>query len=129
MSFAQSFNRLRDNLDDWCTCINDETEETSERFIRHLYALVVGNGLTWIYPHFATDGEGEITFEWYIERGSLTFFITPGSVSFLRAWGYRIHRDMKEGTNPTDQELIDMWRVFFAGNDPDFEATYMEAIE
>ena len=95
--------------------IDQQTIKFAEQFIKHLYDLILTNGLTWLSPHVGTDGAGEVSFEWWRNQNVLTIFVNPsGQIEYLKAWGPHIWREMEEGDSPTDQELLNLWQWLFA---------------
>jgi len=94
--------------------IDRHTVELAKQFTRRIYSIIVKNELTWETPHVATDGEGEVSLEWWHRRKALTIFIDPsGQIEYLKAWGPHIWREMEDGTNPADEELLNLWRWLF----------------
>lgn len=90
--------------------IDKQTIRFAEQYLKHVREVVVSNALRWELPHVTTEGEGEVSLEWWQNDKVLTLFIdSPEQVGYLKAWGPHIWREMEEGANPTDQELLNLW--------------------
>lgn len=62
-------------------------------------------------PHVSSDGEGGITFEWWMGSRSLTLFArADGSSGQLLAWGPDIREEMESIEQPTDAQIRSYWR-------------------
>jgi hypothetical protein len=93
------------------TPITEETLECALLFINRFFELLRFFRHQLRKPHVATEGTGEVSLGWWYGDKSLTFFINPtGETEYLKAWGANIYNDMEEGFNPTDHQLIDLWR-------------------
>ena len=86
------------------------TIAAAKSFILRFWFVVNTQLGTWQSPHVASDGTGEVTFEWWHNTYSLTFFVGPGqAISYLTAWGLHMWDEMDEGDNPTSQNLVEIW--------------------
>ena len=86
------------------------TIAAAKSFILRFWFVVNAQLGTWQSPHVASDGTGEVTFEWWHNTYSLTFFVGPGqAISYLTAWGLHMWDEMDEGDNPTSQNLVEIW--------------------
>lgn len=94
--------------------IEQPTLQYAEQFLRHHHQLILGSNLAWKIPHFATEGEGEVTLEWWNNGKVLTIFVnTSGHIEYLRAWGPNIWNDMEDSEDPTDGVLSNLWQWLF----------------
>lgn len=95
--------------------INEQTVQYAEQFLNRIYHLTSSYSLEWVAPHISTEGEGEVTFEWWHDGRVVTFFVNPsGDIEYLCAWGPHIWDEMEERENPSDTELKDLWQWLFA---------------
>ena len=100
---------IRRNELDWETVSNSTIVE-AKTFILRFWHLVTSRLADWDSPHVASDGNGEVTFEWWQGSHTLTFFVQPdGIVSCLTSWGYHIWDEMDEIVEPSDDDLIKIW--------------------
>jgi hypothetical protein len=68
------------------TEINENTILITEEFIERLYYLIISSALPWYSPHVTTEGEGEISLEWWQGNKVLTIFVDPSSeIEYLKA--------------------------------------------
>jgi hypothetical protein len=90
--------------------LSPATIAAAKSFILGFWFVVNAQLGTWQSPHVASDGTGEVTFEWWHSSHSLTFFVGPDqAISNLTAWGLHMWDEMDEGENPTSQELVEIW--------------------
>jgi len=91
--------------------IQTEIIKAAQDFIARFFVLIVNEGLVWTAPHITTEGNGDISFEWWHNDKVLTIFIGPnGSIEYLSAWGPNIWEDMAEGKEPSNVELTKFWK-------------------
>lgn len=84
--------------------------ELAEQFLRRFCRSVYKSGLIWKAPHIGTDGEGEITLQWWRPQRSLVVFVEPsGSIQYLKVWGPHIWNEMEEDTDVSPNRLVDLW--------------------
>lgn len=90
--------------------ISPATIAAAKLFILRFWYVANTQLGTWQSPHVASDGTGEVTFEWWHNSHSLTFFVGPDqAISYLTAWGLHMWDEMDEGENPTSQDLVEIW--------------------
>jgi len=92
------------------------TLAAARSFILRFWFMVKTQLGNWRSPHVASDGNGEVTFEWWCDTRSLTFIIHPDkTVSYLTTWGLHMWDEMEEGENPTQRDLAELWTFLQEG--------------
>lgn len=91
--------------------IKTATLLTANQFITRFVNIMTRYEQVYTPPHVSTEGKGEVSFEWWRNEKILTFIVeTDGEITCLKVWGVDIWEEMEETSNPTDNELIDLWR-------------------
>lgn len=94
--------------------VTTETVATAKALIVNYYHEVVRAGYLWTKPHVSSDAEGGITFEWWRNLFSLTFYVHPDkSTGYLLAWGLDIWNEMETGENPDETQRLNLWRRLY----------------
>lgn len=87
--------------------ITDDTVKLSIQFYDRI------TGFTNKTPHISTEGDGEVTFEYWHKGKVLCFFVNPdSSIETLQCWGPHIWEEIKEAMNSTDEDLVGLWEWF-----------------
>lgn len=90
--------------------IDHKTIDLAKQFIVQLMNLINQEGLIWVAPRVTTDGDGDVSFEWWRREHLLQITIEPsGHVETLSAWGPHIWQDMKSGSEPSERDLVELW--------------------
>ncbi|MCB0088168.1 MAG: hypothetical protein KDE54_09670 [Caldilineaceae bacterium] len=90
--------------------IAEQTVSIAQSFVAKFYGLVTDEGYRWVSPHITSEGDGDISLEWWRENKVLTIFISEGGlVESLQTWGPHVWEDMDSIVNPSNAELISLW--------------------
>jgi hypothetical protein len=103
-----------DRLTHVAQSLNIDLKNITIQLARHLaqkyYYIAQGEDAQWHAPHMTLSDEEEIVFEWWHGEHKLTFYISSNAIQYLKVWGFNIWNDMDEGTNPSYEELVALWR-------------------
>lgn len=100
---------------EWET-IEPATLTAARSFILRFWFVVNKQLGNWRSPHVASDGNGEVTFEWWCDTRSLTCIVNPDqTVSYLTSWGLHMWDEMEEGENPAPHDLVELWTFLHEG--------------
>lgn len=64
----------------------------------------------WIEPHVVSDEDGDIVFEWSRDSRTLSIYVSPHAVEYLKVVGPDIYADMQDGIVATSEDNQDLWR-------------------
>lgn len=91
-----------------------KTIDLAKKFIVQLLTQINQEGLIWVAPRVTTDGDGDVSFEWWRGEHLLQITIEPsGNVETLRAWGPHIWEEMESGSEPSERDLVELWNWLY----------------
>ena len=64
----------------------------------------------WVEPHTVADTNGNIVFEWSEQGRTLSIYVSPQTVEYLKVEGPNIFDDMEDGEVTTPGVAQDLWR-------------------
>jgi hypothetical protein len=93
--------------------ISDAALVSATGFLKRLGMVIIGAGYDWREPYLSTEDRGDVSFAWRHNDKSLFVSVTESDVHYLRVWGPNIHTEMDEGINPTNDDLVELWRWLY----------------
>lgn len=86
---------------------------TVDQLTERLTRLLAESRLTYHEGSIGVE-DGNLEMSWWRKTKALIFTITPeGDVLYLKVWGPHMERDMEEGENPTDAQIVELWKWLY----------------
>jgi len=79
------------------------------RWIDHMRIDLASARMRWREPYVVPDANGHIVFEWSCRDRTLSIYISPDTVEYLKVKGPNIYSDMEDGEIVAD-DYLDLWR-------------------
>lgn len=64
----------------------------------------------WVEPHVVADRNGDIVFEWHLGERTLSVYVSPRTVEYLKVSGPDMYADMQDGDVTAPRDDKDLWR-------------------
>lgn len=80
------------------------------RWIMDMRVNATGTRNPWVEPHVVPDTNGDIVFEWSKGERTLSVYVAPRTVEYLKVQGPDIHADMEDGEVTTPEHNQVLWR-------------------
>ena len=100
------------NLFNKTDLIELSTLELSKDWIENLYLEIKSRSEVWITPHLTVQDGGDIVFEWWNSKKSLTVYVSADEVWFLQSAGAR--SDQTDGDANTLEARRSIWQWLMA---------------
>jgi hypothetical protein len=84
--------------------------DAGREFLIRLWRLIAEEAMTWHPPHLGTEDHGDVEFSWWRGEKTLLISVTGQEIRYLRVWGANIQSEMDEGQDPSDADLVNLWR-------------------
>ena len=85
------------------------TLELSKDWIENLYLEIKSRSEIWITPHLTVQDGGDIVFEWWYYKRSLTVYVSADEVWFLQSAGARSDQTDGDANTPEVRRSIWQW--------------------
>lgn len=86
-----------------------KTLELSRDWIENLYLEIKNHSEIWITPHLTVQDGGDIVFEWWNGKKSLSVYVSADEVWFLQSAGARSDQTDGDANTPEVRRSIWQW--------------------
>lgn len=84
--------------------------DQAARWISEFYGSICESNGCWLPPHISSDEEGNVVFEWGNRKKSLTIYVSPDTVEYIRTPG--LSEEIEDGILDTQEDATQVWQWF-----------------
>jgi hypothetical protein len=81
----------------------------ASHWIIHMRADAGSTEAPWLRPYVVPDQDGDIVFEWSNGERTLSVYVSPDAVEYLKVWGADIHSQMEDDVMRTREDNRSLW--------------------
>lgn len=81
----------------------------SKEIVERLIELSKSENILWITPTVSTEGNGDVSLEWWANGKVLVIFIKD-KIEYLQVFGPNIFDEMEDGEIEDDEALLRLWK-------------------